>query len=101
MKIDQVSKIKKLLLVISHVFLIILVSIYIDGVHITNESEEGLWIIVKQNENMYKLSPNDIVKFGRVEYTIREIKTGEIGDVETDTEFEIEDIPEEREEEPR
>lgn len=50
---------------------------------------------------MYKLSPNDIVKFGRVEYTIREIKTGEIGDVETDTEFEIEDIPEEREEEPR
>ena len=50
---------------------------------------------------MYKLVPNDIVKFGRVEYKIREIKTEEIGDVETDTEFEIEDIPEERQEEPR
>ena len=92
---------KKILLAISLESLIILVSFYIDGVHITNESEEGLWVIVKQNENMYKLSPNDIVKFGRVEYKIREIKTGEIGDVETDTEFDIEDIPEEREEEPR
>lgn len=72
-----------------------------DGVHITNETDEGMWIIVKSNENMYKLSPNDVVKFGRVEYTVREIRTGEIGEVETDTEFEIEDIPEEREEEPR
>ena len=50
---------------------------------------------------MYRLSPNDVVKFGRVEYLVREIKTGENNEEDTDTEFEIEDIPEEREEEPR
>ena len=41
------------------------------------------------------------MKFGRVEYLVREIKTGENNEEDTDTEFEIEDIPEEREEEPR
>lgn len=72
-----------------------------DGVHINNDTEEGLWLIVKSNENMYRLSPNDMVKFGRVEYHIREIKTCENQEDDTDAEFEIEDIPEEREEEPR
>jgi hypothetical protein len=44
---------------------------------------------------------NDVVKFGRVEYMVKEIKTGNFSNENTDTEFEIEDIPEEREEEVR
>jgi hypothetical protein len=44
------------------------------GVQIVNETDEGLWIIVKSNSNLYKLSPNDVVKFGRVEYLVKDIK---------------------------
>jgi hypothetical protein len=56
-----------------------------------------LWVIVKSNGNCQKLSQSDVVKFGRVEYTVKEIKLNDQEEVDSDEEFEIEDIPEERE----